>query len=99
MCEAHRQQHSDNQERDNTMIDTATVARTTRPADGSDIVAAALAWRRADIAFHVADVTASNCARWSTLAPDNCIERRDDAQFAYNEARRKLIDLLNTRLV
>lgn len=81
------------------MIDTTAVARTTRPADGGTIVAAAIAWRRADIAFQAADVEASNCVGRYTDAPDDCIQRRDDAQFAYNEARRKLFDLLDrTRL-
>jgi hypothetical protein len=78
------------------MTDTTAVARTTRPADGGTIVAAALAWRRADIAFQAADALTGEAHDCGDAPVCPIIRAADDAQDRYNVARRELFALCDT---
>ncbi len=76
-----------------------------RPADGTAIVAAANAWRAADLEFQAADEAAYGADALRTIHHNQedesdcppCVSY-NDAQEAYNAARATLAALCDTRL-
>ena len=74
-----------------------------RPANGTDIVAAALAWRLAELEYGAADqalMSTDHYTQCTSAGFDTCAtyDRFTAAQDALNAARTALIALVDTRL-